>query len=462
MPIQQVSIQVFFCKTQYHQLIIPSAVRLLDRMIDFNPFTRMTVTEALAHSWLADFHVEEDEPDCPELFADWEDVEKLDSIEMIRAAIMREIGEFRDLVRSQSTDGDDEGKEDVQDEYEQDPVEELKEEAQPETSADSNDEGMLMAGATFMTLMTTTSLGISRMSADVSPSTQGGNSPWPTDTAERSAPMAVEQNQDGPAATQADHSRRSSSSVLSFASGSIPALSSVPLPQSRHPSQRHGSSRRLPSSGSAQQPATILGENGLPVPSRSGGGSSSRKSSTSMHRRNPSSFFFGGGMTAITADKRPAAVYGDMDPGSRLVSTAMSSSSRLPSGVSGMDEPHGSSSHLSVERPKSRVPSLAASEFGALRPIIRGLSAMDLDDLQERVSRSERSHSKGRRTSQGDDSIDGRENNRDVEEEIGDGDGNGTSGTVCERTVLMPVSPNDAPPSPVSADLSHTCSGLNS
>ena len=387
----------------------------------------MTVTEALAHSWLSEFHVEEDEPDCPEVFQDWKDVEKLDNVEAIRAAIMREISEFRELVRSQSVEDEDEddGEVDMGIAVDHESIEELIDEAELE-------------GFNSVTW------DMSKTSTDAAGSTQTGVLPPLADVEGVSPTMTPDLSQT--TVTQADHSRQSSSSVLTFVSTSLPVPSSVPLPQSRRPSQRHGSTQRFPSSGPVH-PSSVLGENGLPIPYQASA-STSRKSSTSMHRRKASSFFFGGGMTSINPnpDKRPATTYGDLDSDPRVMSKSLTSVSRLPSGATGMngmmEHGGGSGSHMGG-RPKSRAPSLAAGEFGALRPIIRGLSAMDLNDLHERINRSDRSQSKDRRTSQGEHSVDGGQATRQDEE----GD---MTLTGEEGTVLMPVSPNDAPPSPVS------------
>jgi mitogen-activated protein kinase 7 len=41
---------------------------LLDKLLAFNPSTRITASEGLLHSYLATYHVPDDEPDCPNLF----------------------------------------------------------------------------------------------------------------------------------------------------------------------------------------------------------------------------------------------------------------------------------------------------------------------------------------------------------------------------------------------------------
>jgi serine/threonine protein kinase len=46
----------------------PAAVDLLRRMLIFNPEQRITVDEALEHSYLAELHGQMDEPQCDKLF----------------------------------------------------------------------------------------------------------------------------------------------------------------------------------------------------------------------------------------------------------------------------------------------------------------------------------------------------------------------------------------------------------
>jgi mitogen-activated protein kinase 3 len=46
----------------------PAAVDLLRRMLIFNPEARITVDEALEHSYLAELHGQMDEPSCDKLF----------------------------------------------------------------------------------------------------------------------------------------------------------------------------------------------------------------------------------------------------------------------------------------------------------------------------------------------------------------------------------------------------------
>lgn len=43
----------------------PQAIDLLQKMLAFDPAKRITVTDALAHPYLADYHFPDDEPECP-------------------------------------------------------------------------------------------------------------------------------------------------------------------------------------------------------------------------------------------------------------------------------------------------------------------------------------------------------------------------------------------------------------
>ncbi len=78
----------------------PLAIDLLGKLLVFDPSDRITVKEALKHPYLAAYHDETDEPDCPMIFDKWEEVENIHSIEEFRVAIAREVEEFRKEVRA--------------------------------------------------------------------------------------------------------------------------------------------------------------------------------------------------------------------------------------------------------------------------------------------------------------------------------------------------------------------------
>ncbi|TPX47508.1 hypothetical protein SeMB42_g02270 [Synchytrium endobioticum] len=71
----------------------PSAIDLLERMLQFDPSTRITVEAALAHPYLENYHDEQDEPACNEIF-DF-GFEALDTMEDMKAMIAREIRRFK-------------------------------------------------------------------------------------------------------------------------------------------------------------------------------------------------------------------------------------------------------------------------------------------------------------------------------------------------------------------------------
>ncbi|EJD07617.1 kinase-like protein [Fomitiporia mediterranea MF3/22] len=78
----------------------PQAIDLLDKMLSFDPEQRITVTTALEHPWLAQYHDVNDEPDCPIIYDKWQEIEKLETIEDFREALWNEIHEYRREVRS--------------------------------------------------------------------------------------------------------------------------------------------------------------------------------------------------------------------------------------------------------------------------------------------------------------------------------------------------------------------------
>jgi hypothetical protein len=68
-------------------------------MLSFDPSSRISVSEALAHPWLASYHEETDEPDCPTKFEKWRDIEKLETLEDFKKALREEIEDYRMEVR---------------------------------------------------------------------------------------------------------------------------------------------------------------------------------------------------------------------------------------------------------------------------------------------------------------------------------------------------------------------------
>lgn len=75
------------------------ALDLLQKMLSFDPSARISVPDALAHPWLASYHEETDEPDCPTTFEKWRDIEKLETLEEFRKALWEEIEDYRMEVR---------------------------------------------------------------------------------------------------------------------------------------------------------------------------------------------------------------------------------------------------------------------------------------------------------------------------------------------------------------------------
>jgi len=75
-------------------------------MLSFDSTTRISVTEALAHPWLAAYHDVNDEPACPQTFDRWRDIEALQSVEELRVALWDEILDFRREVRAVGAEAD--------------------------------------------------------------------------------------------------------------------------------------------------------------------------------------------------------------------------------------------------------------------------------------------------------------------------------------------------------------------
>ena len=75
-------------------------------MLSFDPTTRITVTQALAHPWLAAYHDVNDEPTCPHRFDRWREIESLLTVEEIRTALWKEITDFRREVRAVGAEAD--------------------------------------------------------------------------------------------------------------------------------------------------------------------------------------------------------------------------------------------------------------------------------------------------------------------------------------------------------------------
>ncbi|KAH9160769.1 kinase-like protein [Lactarius sanguifluus] len=84
----------------------PQALDLLEKMLSFDPTSRVTVTQALAHPWLAAYHDANDEPSCPEKFDRWREIEELETIEQFRAALWAEMSDFRREVRAVGAEAD--------------------------------------------------------------------------------------------------------------------------------------------------------------------------------------------------------------------------------------------------------------------------------------------------------------------------------------------------------------------
>lgn len=75
----------------------PLALDLLEKMLSFDPATRITCDEALKHPYLAVWHDPADEPICPTKF-DF-GFEEVQDVEGMKRLILREVASFREEVR---------------------------------------------------------------------------------------------------------------------------------------------------------------------------------------------------------------------------------------------------------------------------------------------------------------------------------------------------------------------------
>lgn len=78
----------------------PDALDLLDRMLAFDPTSRISVEEALEHPYLHIWHDASDEPTCPSTF-DFH-FEVVEDVAEMRKMIYEEVVNFRAAVRQQS------------------------------------------------------------------------------------------------------------------------------------------------------------------------------------------------------------------------------------------------------------------------------------------------------------------------------------------------------------------------
>ncbi|KAH8879060.1 putative MAK1 protein [Thozetella sp. PMI_491] len=76
----------------------PDALDLLDRMLAFDPSSRISVEQALEHPYLHIWHDASDEPDCPTTFNF--DFEVIEDVGEMRKMILDEVFRFRQIVRT--------------------------------------------------------------------------------------------------------------------------------------------------------------------------------------------------------------------------------------------------------------------------------------------------------------------------------------------------------------------------
>ncbi|RSH91880.1 hypothetical protein EHS25_009250 [Saitozyma podzolica] len=332
------------------QLILPDAephaLDLLNQLLAFDPSGRITVEQALAHPYVGTYHDESDEPACHSTFDKWEDVESLTTIEELRAAISREINEFREEVRTLDEDSELEGEE-----YEEGETTYMVE----DSSQAIVDSPMPEAGTTI---------------------------PLPP----------------GPG-----HSPKQSLHDIGLGVSPKTVTSALPIQRARSRDRE----------ATPQTPGTAFSEDSFSAPAPPSGRASRRTSTHSIHRR-PNSFLFssplGAGMTPLQS---MSMITSDRERAERGRDSVVSSASVSTGGGP------GTASYRPL--PRSRAPS-STGEFASLRPLIRSLSVVGIDQELRRLEDGERRGSlSGRRGS--------------------------TAGENHSEVPPMSVSPSDAPPS---------------
>jgi mitogen-activated protein kinase 7 len=81
----------------------PDALDLLDKLLAFDPSSRISVEQALEHPYLQIWHDASDEPDCPTTFNF--DFEVIDDVGEMRKVILDEVLNFRRDVRTVPNSG---------------------------------------------------------------------------------------------------------------------------------------------------------------------------------------------------------------------------------------------------------------------------------------------------------------------------------------------------------------------
>ena len=91
--------------SSYHRTTY-AAIDLLEKMLSFDSTTRISVAQALEHPWLSAYHDVNDEPACSQKFDRWREIEALQTVEELRAALWDEINDFRREVRAVGAEAD--------------------------------------------------------------------------------------------------------------------------------------------------------------------------------------------------------------------------------------------------------------------------------------------------------------------------------------------------------------------
>ena len=379
------------CLPRPQLTIPPSGLDLLSQLIEFDPHARTTVAEAIQHPWLAQWHIAADEPDCPEVFSQWEEVESLQTTAEVRAAISKEIAEHREMVRNPAALDE-----------EEDEDEELE---------------ILIQDVEIEDLIPVTEL---LTSPDAIPATTP-SVPFPRNSIasgmngdDRPHPDLVAALSDRQAAAISRDRRESTPSSIGDASFET-----------------------SPSMG---------------VSASMAGNKSRRTSASSNVGRRAASFFrLTSGFTPVAQSFPPSTVANTVSSSNGSSAAVSPETSRSPSrrlssigGHNPLAGPETFTTTTAGRMPKSRTVS-QASEFGGMRPIVRQLSVVGLENLQSGKERGQYPAKTGEEQEADEVEVEARDGMDGVE-------GVETRGRrrVKEQGHPMAVSPSDAPPSTVS------------
>ncbi|KAJ9120728.1 hypothetical protein QFC22_002659 [Naganishia vaughanmartiniae] len=305
----------------------PDALHLLEQLLRFDPAERISVSEALKHPYLAPYHDETDEPNCPSVFDKWEEVEGKHTLDEFKRIIAREVEEFRKEVRTvEEWETPMESSEDVQDVNVEDEVKEQLD-------------------------------GVEQQIPEESESSQTGLSSTAVSTPDRSANASL-QGTPRASASVGQSSPSPARRVVEKVAAGTPRIAMSPRMNHGEPSQRgQGSSQPPPSSTTSARTGRRRSSVGFTDP---------------FTRRPASMFGLGLGMSGMTALDGSTGVHNAAGGGVSGEGPGMSAS--LPRG-------HGTRASISGAMEHRQSKSRTSSSSSAIRPLVRTLSSLSMADL---------------------------------------------------------------------------------